>query len=96
MGHESWVMSRLDKTTHDSRPKTHDPAVPPPHSRYALIAQATTAGLLFLLAPAAGYFLGKWIGGWLKLGPIPSWAGAVMGLVSAFVNLIRLTSRSSR
>jgi hypothetical protein len=65
-------------------------------SRYALAAQATTAGLLFLLVPAAGYFLGKWIGEWLRLGPIPSWAGAALGLVSAFVNLIRLTSRSSR
>jgi hypothetical protein len=51
---------------------------------------------LFLLVPAGGYFLGKWIGEWLRLGPVPSWAGAVLGLVSAFVNLIRLTSRTSR
>jgi ABC-type molybdate transport system permease subunit len=65
-------------------------------SRYALVAQATTAGLLFLLAPAAGYFLGKWIGEWLGLGPALSWAGAVLGLISAFVNLLRLTGRSSR
>ena len=65
-------------------------------SRYALAAQATTAGLLFLLVPVAGYFLGKWIGEWLGLGRILSWIGAVLGLVSAFVNLVRLTSRSSR
>jgi hypothetical protein len=65
-------------------------------SRYALAAQATTAGLLFLLIPAAGYFLGKWIGEWLGLGRIPSWIGAVLGLISAFVNLVRMTGRSSR
>jgi hypothetical protein len=65
-------------------------------SRYALAAEATTAGLLFLLCPLAGYFLGKWIGGWLHLGPVPAYLGAALGLVSAFVNLIRLTGRSSR
>lgn len=97
MGHESWVMSRLDETTPpDSRPQAHDPSAPRPDARNALLAQATTAGLLFLLAPVAGYFLGKWLGELLRLGPVPSWAGAVLGLVSAFVHLIRLTSRSSR
>ena len=65
-------------------------------SRYALVAEATSAGLMFLLAPVAGYFLGKWTGQWLHLGPVPSWAGAALGLVSAFVNLIRLTSRTTR
>jgi hypothetical protein len=68
----------------------------PGSSRYALVAEATTAGLMFLLAPLAGYFLGKWIGRWLHLGPVPSYAGAALGLVSAFVHLIRLTGRSSR
>ena len=65
-------------------------------SRYALVAEATTAGLLFLLAPLAGYFLGKWLGQWLHIGPVPSWVGAALGLVSAFVNLIRLTGRARR
>ena len=65
-------------------------------SRYALIAEASTAGLLFLIAPVAGYLLGKWIGQPLGLGPAPSWIGAALGLVSAFVNLVRLTGRSSR
>jgi hypothetical protein len=68
----------------------------PGSSRYQLVAEATTAGLLFLLAPGAGYLIGRWIGQALGLGPIPSWIGAVLGLVSAFVNLLRLTSRSSR
>lgn len=65
---------------------------PPDSSRYALAAQATTAGLMFVLAPAAGYFLGKWVGEWLRLGPILSWAGAALGLVAAFRHLVRLTS----
>jgi hypothetical protein len=64
------------------------------NSRYALVAEATTAGLMFLLGPAAGYFLGKWIGGWLHLGPVLSYVGAALGLVSAFLHLIRLTSRT--
>jgi hypothetical protein len=68
----------------------------PGHSRYALIAEATTAGLLFLLGPAAGYFLGKWLGTALGLGPAPGWVGAALGLVAAFVHLVRLTGRASR
>ncbi|HEY1252408.1 MAG TPA: AtpZ/AtpI family protein [Thermoanaerobaculia bacterium] len=67
---------------------------PGANSRYALVAEATTAGLMFLLGPAAGYFLGKWIGTWLHVGPIPSYVGAALGLVSAFVHLIRLTNRT--
>lgn len=96
MSHESWVMSRLDESAPGSRPRTPDLSASRPDARNALLAQATTAGLLFLLAPVAGYFLGKWLGELLRLGPVPSWAGAVLGLVSAFVHLIRLTSRSSR
>lgn len=69
---------------------------PPGRSRYALIAEATTAGLLFLLGPVAGYLLGKWAGGALGLGAVPAWIGAALGLVSAFVNLVRLTGRASR
>ena len=67
-----------------------------PHSRYALVAEATTAGLLFLLGPAAGYFLGKWIGAALGIGRIPAYVGAALGLLAAFVHLVRLTSRASR
>ncbi len=69
---------------------------PPGPSRYALIAEATTAGLLFLVGPGAGYLLGKWAGGALELGAAPAWIGAALGLVSAFVNLVRLTGRASR
>jgi putative F0F1-ATPase subunit (Ca2+/Mg2+ transporter) len=65
-------------------------------SRYQFIAEATTAGLLFLLTPVAGYFLGKWLGEWLGLGRIPAYVGAALGLASAFVNLLRLVGRISR
>ena len=68
----------------------------PQHSRYALVAEATSAGLLFLLGPAAGYFGGKWIGSALGLGLVPAYVGAALGLVGAFVHLVRLTSRASR
>jgi len=61
-------------------------------SRYALVAEGTQAGLLFLLAPVAGFFLGKWLG----LGPIPAYAGAVLGLAAAFWNLLRLIARISK
>ncbi|MEX0880730.1 MAG: hypothetical protein WEB59_10125 [Thermoanaerobaculia bacterium] len=69
---------------------------PPGPSRYALIAEATTAGLLFLVGPGAGYLLGKWAGGALELGAVPAWIGAALGLVSAFINLVRLTGGASR
>ena len=65
-------------------------------SRYGLVAEASTAGLLFLLSPAAGYFAGKWLGGWLGLGLAPAWMGAGLGLAAAFVNLLRLVKRASR
>ena len=65
-------------------------------SRYRLIAEASTAGLLFLLAPLAGYLLGKWLGEALGLGRVPAYLGAVLGLVSAFVHLVRLVGRATR
>ena len=68
----------------------------PGSSRYALIAEATSAGLLFLLGPAAGYLLGKWIGNAVGLGRVPAYVGAALGLVAAFLHLVRLTSRASR
>ena len=71
-------------------------ASPPGQSRYALIAEATTAGLLFVIGPGAGYLLGRWLGGALGLGAVPAWIGAALGLVAAFVNLVRLTGRASR
>jgi hypothetical protein len=71
-------------------------AVSEPPSRYRLIGEATTAGLLFVLSPVAGYFLGKWLGETLGLGRVLAYAGALLGLVSAFVNLLRLGGRTTR
>jgi hypothetical protein len=65
-------------------------------SRYTLVAEASSAGLLFLLGPAAGYFLGRWLGDVLSAGPVPSWIGAGLGLAAAFVHLVRLVGRVSR
>jgi hypothetical protein len=71
--------------------------VPDPRpSRYALVAEATSAGLLFVLAPGVGFFAGRGIGTVLHLGPVPSWVGAALGLVFAFAHLVRLTGRASR
>jgi hypothetical protein len=65
-------------------------------SRYQLIAEGSAAGLLFLLAPVSGYFLGKWLGREIGLGLALAYAGAGLGLVAAFMNLLRLVSRASR
>jgi hypothetical protein len=64
--------------------------------RSPFLGEALSAGLLFLCGPAAGYFLGKWLGQALHVGLVPAWIGAALGLVSAFVNLVRMTSRASR
>ena len=65
-------------------------------ARSPFLGEALSAGLLFLCGPAAGYFLGKWLGQALHIGLVPAWIGAALGLVSAFVNLVRMTSRASR
>jgi len=65
-------------------------------SRYQLVAEGSAAGLMFLVSPLAGYFLGKWLGQALGLGIIPAYAGAGLGLAAAFLNLLRLVNRASR
>jgi hypothetical protein len=65
-------------------------------SRYGLVAEGSTAGLMFLASPVAGYFLGKWLGEWAGLGRVPAYAGVVLGLFAAFRNLLRLVARISR
>lgn len=65
-------------------------------SRQALVAEATSAGLFFLVGPVAGYFLGKWLGEASGIGRVPAWIGALLGLAAAFVNLLRLSGRASR
>lgn len=64
--------------------------------RFSLVAEGTSAGLLFLTSPVAGYFLGKWLGQWTGLGIAPAWIGGALGLVGAFVHLFRLAARISR
>ena len=64
--------------------------------RPSFLAEGTAAGLMFLSAPLAGYFLGKWLGEWLHLGTWPAWVGGAAGLGAAFVHLFRLVNRISR
>lgn len=64
--------------------------------RKSLLAEGTAAGLMFLTAPAAGYFLGKWISQALHLPAALAWIGAALGLAAAFVHLVRLSARVSR
>ena len=69
---------------------------PSGHSRYALVAEASAAGLFFLIGPGVGYFAGRWAGKLLGFGLVPAWIGAAIGLLAAFVHLVRLTGRASR
>jgi positive regulator of sigma E activity len=63
--------------------------------RYQLIAEGSAAGLLFLLSPLCGYFLGKWLGQLLGWGSVLGYAGAILGLVAAFLHLFKLVARVS-
>jgi len=51
---------------------------------------------MFLSAPVAGYFLGRWLSQVLHLPPALAWIGAALGLIAAFVHLVRLSARVSR
>ena len=64
--------------------------------RASFLAEGTSAGLLFLASPLAGYFLGKWLGAATGLGTAPAWIGGVLGLGGAFVHLFRLVARITR
>ena len=59
-------------------------------SRYAIVARASAAGILFPLSLVAGWFLGKWVGRALGLGLAPAYVGAVLGVAAGFWNLYRI------
>lgn len=65
-------------------------------SRYALVAEASAAGLFFPVAIVVGYLLGKWAGGWLGWGEVPAYVGAAVGVVAAFWNLFEYVGRLER
>lgn len=69
---------------------------PNPSGGRGLVAEGTSAGIVFLASPAAGYFLGKWIGSALGWGRIPAYLGAALGLAGAFWNLLKVVARVSR
>jgi hypothetical protein len=58
--------------------------------RYAAIARASAAGILFPLSIVAGYLLGRWVGRALGLGEWPGFVGAAFGVAAGFWNLFRL------
>jgi hypothetical protein len=58
--------------------------------RYAVVARASAAGILFPTCIVAGYLLGKWLGGALGLATWPAFAGAALGAVAGFWNLYRI------
>jgi hypothetical protein len=62
------------------------------NARYAIVARASAAGLLFPLSIVAGFLLGKWIGRALGAGTWPAFVGAALGVVAGFWNLYRLLS----
>jgi F0F1-type ATP synthase assembly protein I len=68
----------------------------PGSSRASAIAEGTSAGLLFLAAPVAGYFLGRWIERLAGLEDWLAWTGGVLGLAAAFTNFFRLAGRLNR
>ena len=69
---------------------------PPGRSRAAALAEGTSAGMLFLAGPLAGWFLGRWIGGLAGWGEAPRWIGGALGLGAAFTNFFRLAGRLGR
>ena len=58
--------------------------------RYAAVARASAAGIVFPLSIVVGYFLGKWIGQALGVGEWPAFVGAALGVAAGFWNLYRL------
>jgi hypothetical protein len=60
--------------------------------RYAFVARASAAGILFPLSIVAGYLMGKWIGRALGVGAWPAFLGAALGVAAGFWNLYRLLS----
>lgn len=65
-------------------------------SRASAIAEGTSAGLLFVAGPLAGWFLGGWIAKLAGWGAAAQWTGGALGLAAAFTNFFRLAARLSR
>jgi predicted MFS family arabinose efflux permease len=64
--------------------------------RYAAVAEASTAGILFPAGLVAGYLLGKWVGNALGWGAAPAFVGAALGVAAGFWNLYRILRRAER
>lgn len=62
----------------------------------ALWGDLTSLGLVFPLAIALGFFLGRWIGGWFGHAAAGQWIGLVWGVATAFWELYKTTKRLDR
>ncbi len=58
--------------------------------RYAIVARASAAGVIFPLSIVAGYLLGNWLGKAVGWGDAPALVGAMLGAAAGFWNLYRL------
>ena len=56
--------------------------------------QALSLGLMFPVAIAVGYFLGRWLDGLFHTSPWLAVGGTALGVAAAFVNLFRAGTSS--
>jgi len=64
-------------------------------SRLSTLADAAALGLTFPACILAGYFLGRWLDSILHTGPTLSYAGGILGIAAAFLNLYLIARRAS-
>lgn len=72
------------------KPKDADP------KERALWGELMSLGMVFPIAIAAGFFLGRWIGGLLGHREAGQWIGLAYGIATAFYELYKTTKRLDR
>ena len=63
-------------------------------SQWDAVYEAATIGLVFPVATAVGFFLGRWLDGVFHTGPWITIIGTALGIAAAFVNLFRAGTKS--
>ncbi len=61
-------------------------------NRWKSLGRAVEIGLAVPASTVAGYLLGRLGDRWLGTAPALSYAGALLGVIAAFVNLFRLAA----
>ena len=62
----------------------------------ALWGDLMSLGFSFPLCIVLGFFLGRWIGGWLGHPATGQWAGLAWGIAAAFWELYKVNRRMAR